>query len=146
MGEFFEMISNYDDYLIDVPGVKKRLNIPDYQPGDTLRLVAPLYMSCFSDEEFINLANINLGLLPGCKDLMKTLHKNWDIFVISTSYCHFAHNVAKSLNIPLDHVYCTDLNIKEANKTIYNIEEDVKKLERRVKSEDKKLLEKPEKL
>jgi energy-converting hydrogenase A subunit R len=128
MGEFFEMISNYDDYLIDVPGVKKRLNIPNYQPGDTLRLVAPLYMSCFSDKELIKLANNNLGLLPGCKESMKVLHKNWDIFVISTSYRHFAHNVAKSLNIPLDQVYCTDLNIKEANKTIYNIEGDIKNL------------------
>jgi len=128
MGEFFEMISKYDDYIIDVPGVKKRLNIPDYQPGDTLRLVAPLYMSCFSDKELIKLANNNLGLLPGCKELMKVLHKNWDIFVISTSYRHFAHNVAKSLNIPLDHIYCTDLNIKEANKTIYNIEGDIKNL------------------
>lgn len=128
MGEFFEMISKYDDYLIDVPGVKKRLKIPDYQPGDTLRLVAPLYMSCFSDKELIKLANNNLGLLPGSKELMKVLHKNWDIFIISTSYRHFAHNVAKILNIPLDHVYFTDLNIKEANKTIYNIEEDVKNL------------------
>jgi len=128
MGEFFEMISNYDDYLIDVPGVKKKLNIPDYQPGDTLRLMAPLYMSCFSDEELIKVANNNLGLLPGCKELMKSLYKNWDIFIISTSYRHFAHSVAKSLNIPLDHVYCTDLNIKEANKTIYDIERDVKNL------------------
>jgi len=125
MGEFFEMISNYDDYLIDVPGVKKKLNILDYQPGDTLRLMAPLYMSCFSDKELIKLANNNLGLLPGCKELMKVLHKNWDIFIISTSYRHFAHSVARSLNIPLDHVFCTDLNIKEVNKTIYNIEGDV---------------------
>ncbi|MHA1932065.1 MAG: hypothetical protein ACW96X_05970, partial [Promethearchaeota archaeon] len=38
MGEFFKMISNYDDYLIDVPGIKEQLNIPEYQPGDTLRL------------------------------------------------------------------------------------------------------------
>ena len=128
MGEFFKMISNYDDYLIDVPGVKKKLNIPDYQPGDTLRLMAPLYMSCFSDKELIKLANNNLGLLPGCKELMKVLHKDWDIFIISTSYRHFAHNVARSLNIPLNHVFCTDLNIKEANKTIYNIEGDVKNL------------------
>ncbi|GAH69511.1 unnamed protein product, partial [marine sediment metagenome] len=88
----------------------------------------PLYMSCFSDEELIKLANDNLGLLPGCEELMKVLQKNWDIFIISTSYSHFAHSVAKNLNIPLDHVFCTDLNIKEANKTIYNIEEDVKNL------------------
>jgi len=128
MGEFFEMISKYDDYIIEVPGVKKKLNIPNYQPGDTLRLVAPLYISCFSDKELTKLANNNLGLLPGCKELMKVLHKSWDIFIISTSYRHFAHSVAKSLNIPLDHVYCTDLNIKEAKKTNYNIEGDVKNL------------------
>ncbi len=128
MGEFFEMISNYDDYLIDVSGVKKKLNIPNYQPGDTLRLMAPLYMSCFSDEELVELANYNLGLLPGCIELMGVLHKDWDIFIISTSYRHFAHSVAKRLDIPLDHVYCTDLNIKEANKTIYDIEGDVKNL------------------
>ena len=39
MGDFFLMISNYDDYLIDVPGVKEKLKIPEYQPGDTLRIM-----------------------------------------------------------------------------------------------------------
>jgi len=53
MGDFFRMISNYDDYIIDVPGVKESLNIPEYQPGDTLRLMAPLYVSCFKENELI---------------------------------------------------------------------------------------------
>jgi len=51
MGEFYKMLSEYDDYLIEVPGVKEELNIPNYQPGDTLRLVAPLYMASFSNKE-----------------------------------------------------------------------------------------------
>ncbi|MCP4763496.1 MAG: hypothetical protein GY870_17110, partial [archaeon] len=67
MGEFFFMISNYDDYIIDVPGIKEKLKIPEYQPGDTLRIMAPLYVACFSDDELVNLAKQNLGLLPGCK-------------------------------------------------------------------------------
>jgi len=125
MGEFYKMLSDYDDYLIEVPGVKEELNIPNYQPGDTLRLVAPLYMASFSDKELNRIAKRNLGLLPGCEDLMKTLHKNWDIYIISTSYTHFAHNVAKTLKIPPDHVFCTELNIRSANESFHNIKNEV---------------------
>ncbi|MFX0001265.1 MAG: HAD hydrolase family protein [Candidatus Hodarchaeota archaeon] len=132
MGEFFRMISNYDDYIIKMPGVKEKLNIPEYQPGDTLRLMAPLYASCFTDEDLINFTKNNLGLLPGCRELMKVLQKDWDIFIISTSYTHFAHNVTTTLEIPKDHVYCTDLNIQQLKKEISNIEESVNILIREI--------------
>jgi len=125
MGAFFFMISEYDDYIIDVPGLKEKLNIPEYQPGDTLRLMAPLYVACFSDEELIKLAKNNLGLLPGCKELMEILHKEWEIFVISTSYTQFAYNVASALNITPDHVYCTDFHINKLKKSLTNIKEAV---------------------
>jgi len=132
MGEFFFMISNYDDYLIDVPGVKDELNIPEYQPGDTLRLMAPLYVSSFSDQELLNLAKQNLGLLPGCKDLMSRLHQDWDVYVISTSYTQFAHTVTSTLKIPQDHVYCTDLHINELKQGVSNIESSVDILVREI--------------
>ena len=128
MGAFFRMISNYDDYIIDVPGVKETLNIPDYQPGDTLRIMAPLYTACYTDKELIKLAKSDLGLLPGCRELINILRKDWEIFVISTSYSHFAHNVTASLGIPKDNVYCTELNIKNLKKGLNNIEEDVELL------------------
>ena len=124
-GALFEMLSEYDDYLIETPGLKEELNIEDYQPGDTLRLVAPLYMSCFSDKELLSLAEHNLGLLPGCTELMKILKKKWDVYIISTSYTHFAYSVAKSLEIPQDHVFCTELNLEKANESFLNIKSDV---------------------
>ena len=142
-GVFFEMLSEYDDYLIEIPGVKEELNITDYQPGDTLRLVAPLYMSCFSDKELVRLAEQNLGLLPGCTELMTILKKKWDVYIISTSYTHFAHSVANYLNIPRDHVYCTELNLKKANESFLNIKNDVdflvKNIYQQFLSSDKKL-------
>ncbi|MHA2008338.1 MAG: HAD hydrolase family protein [Promethearchaeota archaeon] len=128
MGEFFRMISNYDDYIIDEPGVKDRLKIPEYQPGDTLRIMAPLYTACYTDSELIHLAKNNLGLLPGCRELMKILHKDWEIFVISTSYSQFAYNVTDALNITRDHVYCTEMNIKKLREGVHNIEGDVEVL------------------
>lgn len=132
MGEFFFMISNYDDYIIDIPGVKEELGIPEYQPGDTLRIMAPLYVACFSDEELLNLAKKNLGLLPGCKDLMKILHKEWDVYVISTSYTQFAHTVTSALNIPKDHVYCTDLHIEKLKKGLKDIDNTIDVLVRKI--------------
>jgi predicted HAD superfamily phosphohydrolase len=125
MREFFFMISNYDDYIIDVPGVKKNLKIPEYQPGDTLRLMAPLYVACFSEKDLFNLANSNLGLLPGCQKLMQILQKNWEIFIISTSYTQFAHKVSSALKITKDHVYCTDLNIHALRDGLINIDNEV---------------------
>jgi len=125
MGDFFHMISVYDDYLIDVPGIKETLQIPEYQPGDTLRLMAPLYVATYTDDELINLAKKNLGLLPGTEELVKLLHQDWEIFVISTSYTHFAYNVTAALDIPKDHVYCTEFNIKDMKKDLLNIEQDV---------------------
>lgn len=142
-GVFFEMLSEYDDYLIEIPGVKEELNIDEYQPGDTLRLVAPLYISCFSDKELVRLAEQNLGLIPGCTELMKILKKRWDIYIITTSYTHFAHSVAKFLKIPRDHVFCTELNLKKVKESFFNIKSDVdflvKNIFQKFLTNDKKL-------
>ncbi|MBY9021697.1 MAG: HAD hydrolase family protein, partial [Candidatus Lokiarchaeota archaeon] len=86
-------------------------------------LMAPLYVACFSDKELFDLAQANLGLLPGCEDLFKYLHRDWNIFVISTSYTQFAHNVTSALNISKDHVYCTKLNIQQLKKGLTNIDD-----------------------
>jgi len=125
MGAFYKMISEYDDYITEVPGVKEELKILDYQPGDTLRLLAPFYITSFTDDELIRLAKQNLGLLPGCIDLMERLHRDWDVYIISTSYCHFSYTIAKALKIPIDHVFCTELNIKSLNETFNDIKSDV---------------------
>ena len=64
-----------------------------------LRIMALLYVSCYMDEYLLSLAQKDIGLLPGCKELKVTLHKNWDIYVISTNYTQFAHTVTSALKI-----------------------------------------------
>ncbi|MFX1420571.1 MAG: HAD hydrolase family protein [Promethearchaeota archaeon] len=125
MEDFFTMLSDYDDYIVDVPGIKEKFNILEYQPGDTLRLIVPLYILAFTDKDLLNLARNNLGLLPGCKELMTILLREWDVFVISTSYNHFALTVSDKLNIPKDHVYSTDLNISDLKDEVLDIEQEV---------------------
>jgi len=122
LDEFFQMISNYDDYLIDNPQILKELQIGTYEPGDTLKLLAPIYVVFFTDEELINISNQNIGLIAGAKDTIEALKPNWDISIISTSYAQHAFNVARELGIPRNHVYCTTLEINLRNE-INNINE-----------------------
>ncbi len=113
LDKFFEMISNYDDFLIDYPNEAKKMGITDYQPGDTLRLLAPFYVNYFTDQELKEISKNQPGLLPGIKITMDNLRDNWDIYIISTSYTQHAYNIANLINIPTEKVYCTTLNVEE---------------------------------
>ncbi|MFX1298865.1 MAG: hypothetical protein ACFFD2_28900 [Promethearchaeota archaeon] len=140
---FFQMVSNYDDYLIETPDVLKELGIKSYEPGDTLKLLAPIYVSYFTDPELVKISQENIGLIPGSKEIMEKLRSNWDIYIISTSYTQHAHNVARELDIALDHVYCTVLDIEATRNDIKHIEEHLQVL---IETIFKKYLEKDSQL
>jgi len=123
LDEFFQMVSNYDDYLIEYPQIIKELGIKSYEPGDTLKLLAPIYVSFFSNSELIEISKNNIGLIPGSRQTIDFLRKDWDISIISTSYTQHAYNIANALAIPLDHVYCTILDIESTLGLIENIED-----------------------
>jgi len=123
---FFQMVSNYDDFLIDYPNEAKKIGVKDYQPGDTLRLLAPFYVNYFTDQELKDISKSNPGLLPGIKTVMDHLRKDWDIYIISTSYTQHAYNIANLLDIPIDKVYCTTLNVEKLKGELTDFDEKVK--------------------
>ncbi|MHA1229962.1 MAG: HAD hydrolase family protein [Candidatus Helarchaeota archaeon] len=128
LGELFYLISNYDDYLIDYPENQKKLGIGRYDPGDTLRLLAPFYVKFFSNTELFEIAKNKLGIIPGAIDTISNLKKSWDIYIISTSYSQFAHQVAEKLGISKDHVYCTKLDIDELSSFAENLSHKIETL------------------
>ncbi len=134
-GEFdalFLMISEYDDYLIENPDIKESLHISRYEPGDTLRLLAPFFVYAYDSRELERLSKTMLGLIPGARPFMSYLRENWEVFVISTSYSQHAHTITGELGIPQDHVYCTDFPV-EALKVRLNQKEVQERLEHLVK-------------
>ncbi|MBD3227546.1 MAG: HAD hydrolase family protein [Candidatus Lokiarchaeota archaeon] len=128
LGELFYLISNYDDYLIDYPENQKRLNIERYDPGDTLRLLAPFYVNYFDNKELIEIASKKLGIIPGAKETISALKKEWDVYIISTSYTQFAYQVAEKLGVQKDHVYCTKLDIDELKASSQDLEGKIDRL------------------
>ncbi len=118
---FYQMISNYDDYLIENPQVIHSLGVESYEPGDTLRLLAPFYAYYFTDEELITLSKSNPGLIPGSVEVFKRLYESWRVYVISTSYTQHAYNIASLIGLPLENVYCTDFPVKDLKNTLGDI-------------------------
>lgn len=98
--EFFEMLSLYDDELT-LEGK------PGYNPGDTLRLIAPIVSSNLSDAELREISD-EASLTPGAEDFIASLNPG-DVYVASTSYQQHAQTISAKLGIRKEHVNCTEL-------------------------------------
>ena len=124
-GKLFEVISRYDD-LLTLEGRQ------DYEPGDTLALIAPFLAYHGITEEQISTMGQKAALTQGALDLISRLKsQGWQVFVISTSYEQYALSIAERLNIPSENVACTSFPLNQ----ICNL----------LKKADFKLLERAEK-
>jgi energy-converting hydrogenase A subunit R len=97
----FEVISLYDDYLA-------LRNKPDYEPGETLKLIVPfLLVNGITERDILNVSK-GAKLVDGAKELITCLKDDaWNVHVISTSYEQHAHNIASQLGVDRENVHCT---------------------------------------
>ncbi|MBI4643088.1 MAG: hypothetical protein HY743_05020 [Deltaproteobacteria bacterium] len=116
---FFQQVSRYDDYLADV--AKK----PEYQAGDTLKLVLPfLKAHGLTNGQISDYSRKNIKLVPGVEAAYKFLHaQDFPIFEISTSYRQFAEAVGKKLGFSPKNIFCTELDLDRYSLTAAEIEE-----------------------
>jgi energy-converting hydrogenase A subunit R len=97
----FEVISRYDDLLT----LESR---PDYEPGDTLALIAPFLAYHRISETDISTMGQEAKLTTGAFELISRLNsRSWQVFCISTSYEQYALTIAQRLGIPAENVACT---------------------------------------
>ncbi len=97
--EFFERLSQYDDYLVLV---ERR---EDYDAGDTLRLLSPFLVALgITSEDLTALARDVLEYTPDAEDSVEYLmRKGFEPVVISTAYDQFLEVSAKPLGIKRVH-------------------------------------------
>ena len=100
--EFFERLSQYDDYLYLV---ERR---EGYEVGDTLRLLAPFLVAAdVTSEELREIGEKTLIYTPDAEESIEKLMKRGiEPVVISTSYRQFLEISAKPLGIRK--VHCTE--------------------------------------
>ena len=103
---FFSLISKYDDFLADVE--KRR----DYKAGDTLKLILPfLKAHGMTNAEMVNYSRENILLVHGAVETLRFVNGLMPSFIVSTSYEPYLDALCSLVGFPMDHVYCTKVNI-----------------------------------
>lgn len=104
---FFQQVSRYDDYLLEVA---KR---PGYKSGDTLKLILPfLKAHGLTNAQIEAYSRKNVTLVPGAEGAFKFLHsRDFPIFEISTSYRPFAEAVGLKLGFKKERIFSTELDL-----------------------------------
>jgi energy-converting hydrogenase A subunit R len=111
-GRVFEAISRYDDLL--TLSAK-----PDYEPGDTLALIAP-FLLCHGIKEYdISDLARKATLTSGAVNLISRLcAEGWKVFCISTSYEQYAKRVAHRVGIFSQNIACTSFPLDKFSKDL----------------------------
>jgi energy-converting hydrogenase A subunit R len=111
-GRIFEVISRYDDLLTLVARF-------DYEPGDTLALIAPFLVCHGIKEHDISALARKATLTAGAVSLISRLSaQGWKIFCISTSYEQYAKRVAHRLGIFSQNVASTSFPLDKFSKEL----------------------------
>jgi energy-converting hydrogenase A subunit R len=104
--KIFMTISKYDDVLADV------LSKPNHEAGATLKLVLP-FLKAYSvtDRKMLEFSAETLILIPNAKKTLQHVRSLTQVFIISTSYEHYAKALCNAIGFPFKNMYCTRVNI-----------------------------------
>jgi len=125
--KIFQVISRYDDLLT----LEER---EDYEPGDTLALIAPFLIHHDISEKDITTLATKASLTGGAGELISQLQsKSWKVFCISTSYEQYAFRITQKLGIYAHNVACTSFPLdrfratsgKEGTALLQQMEQDI---------------------
>ncbi len=104
--QFFSLISKYDDFLADV---EKRLG---YKAGDTLKLILPfLKAHGMTNARMVSYSRKNILLMQGAVETLRFVKGLMPSFIVSTSYEPYLDALCGLVGFPMNHVYCTKVNI-----------------------------------
>jgi energy-converting hydrogenase A subunit R len=104
---FFTQVSRYDDFLANVA------QKPDYQAGDTLKLILPFFKAAgLTNAQIQDYSQKTMKLMPGAEAAYHFLHgRKFPIFAISTSYRQFAEAVGARLGFDGAHIFSAELDL-----------------------------------
>ncbi len=105
-GDLFARLSRYDDVLADLE------HRPDYNAGDTLRLLPPFLKAYEVTDEDVELFSAERVLMvPGALKTLDRVRALLPSFIISTSYTPYIRALCDLTGFPHDHARCTELHL-----------------------------------
>jgi len=102
----FTLISRYDDVLADI------VNRPNYNAGDTLRLILPFLKAYgVTNQAITDYSSRNLLLVPGAREMLHFVRNFMPSFIVSTSYEQYMRVLCDLAEFPFENVNCTRLDL-----------------------------------
>jgi len=105
-GDFFSLISRYDDFLADI--VRKK----GYRAGNTLSFILPfLKAASVTNKKIIDFSRRGLLLISGAERMLPRLAEKIPTFIISTSYRPYVQALCDKIKFPFRNTYSTYLDL-----------------------------------
>lgn len=104
----FSILSSYDDYRFFVEHAE------GYEPGDTLKLIAPFLLVYGVDDAFLRtIANLpsNTSIIPEAREAIRHIKEYQCFYLISTSYEQYVERAASLLGVEVQKAYSTHFPI-----------------------------------
>ena len=104
--DFFARLSRYDDFLADV------VRRPDYNAGDTLRLLPPFLKAFEVTDKDVELFSADgVVTVPGALTALEQIGACLPTYIISTSYTPYLKALCLVSGFPFERVRCTELSL-----------------------------------
>jgi len=111
-GDFFSLISRYDDFQADI--IRKK----GYRAGNTLSFILPfLKAASVTNKKIIDFSRQSLLLICGAEKMLPRLAEKIPTFIISTSYRPYVQTLCDKIKFPFKNTYSTDLDLDKYHLT-----------------------------
>lgn len=103
--EFYKRLSNIDDIWGDFHRIAKD---PSYSSGHTLKVILPFYRAMGATSQWLyDFARRSLRIVPNIDDVLTTLSRKYNVWMISTSYEFFIRAFCDKVGFDFAKVRCT---------------------------------------
>ena len=106
--KLFKVLSKYDDVQADV------VRRPDYNAGDTLKLVLPFFKAFgMTEQKMRDFSAEGILLVRDAKDTIKKIRNVMPTFIVSTSYQQYISALCDTIDFPIVNTYSTSVKIDD---------------------------------
>lgn len=106
-GEFFSILSNYDDLLVEK-------NPGKHFAGSTLKYILPFFKAYnLTEQDLIDFSQDNINMLNGAYKMIKYVQDMMPFYIVSTSYNQYIKALSNDTSFKYDNTYSTILKMDE---------------------------------
>ncbi|MBR0471548.1 MAG: hypothetical protein IJI98_02490 [Methanosphaera sp.] len=104
-GEFFSILSNYDDMLVEK-------NTEGYLAGSTLKLILPFFKAYdLTEKDLIQFSEDNINMVDGAYSMISHVQKIMPFYIVSTSYNQYIKALCDKTGFKYENTYSTQLEL-----------------------------------